>query len=89
VADLRPQTQPLHDAGPKAFDQHIGLFDQPQGGFSTVRGFDVQPDQLPPRLGMFLWAANRLESGGAGLAVDLHHLRAQIGKDHTGKRHRP
>ena len=78
--DVRPESEPLHHAGPKPFDQRIGVGEQ----FEHLRDrglvLEVELDDLAaaPR--------NRLQVLLGADAIERHHLRAHVGQHHAGKR---
>ena len=86
-ADVRPQPQPLHDAGAKALDQRVGLVDETQRSGAAFGALDVQPHGAAPAAGHVERAeveqAQRPAHGG--LALDAHDLGAHVGKEHGGK----
>jgi hypothetical protein len=85
-ARVRPEAQPLGDAGPEALDQGIGPLDQPQDRVPPLRVLQVDADRaaapgvdVPARCG----PADRVGP------VDPQHLGPHVGQHHGGERAGP
>ena len=76
--DVRPQSQPLHDAGAKALDQGVSLVEEVQHARGLPWIFQVHGNAR---------AASRddpLRIGVRALrAVETNELRAHVGKQHA------
>lgn len=86
-ARLRPDAQPLGDAGPEGLDQHIGLLDHRQQRRHVAGLLQVQRHRATiaqqRRIGRRV--------GTAARALDAHHLGAHVGEHHAavGRRAQP
>ena len=74
-----PEPEPLHHAGPKAFDQRIGIGQQVEHLRHRGLVLEVELDDLAsaPR--------HRLHVLLGADAIERHHLRAHVGQHHAGK----
>ncbi len=81
---LRPQTQALHDPGAEALEDRVSAFHELQTSFDGRGVLEVQGHGAPAAGG---------DIGGTSaplsLAVDAHHIRAQVRQQHAAERSRP
>jgi hypothetical protein len=85
---VRPEPEPLHHAGAKAFDQHIGARDELERGLRAGsrlqiechRALAAQHDVVPA-------LALEAEARGAG-SIDHEHVGPHVGEQHSGERRR-
>ena len=79
-----PETQALHDARPEALEHRVGAFQQLQAGLDGLGVLEIQTDGA---------AAARGHVGGGApalpLAVDTHHVGAQVRQQHATERPGP
>lgn len=80
-ASVRPQTQSLHDAGPEAFDQHVGRSDETERGLDGFGLLEIQAQMAPPAGQQ----VQRLSRSGRARPGDAGDLGAMIGKHHRGE----
>ena len=75
-----PETEPLHHAGTKAFDQRVGIGQEIQHLRDRRLVLEVEFDHLPPTPG------HRFQIFLGADAIERHHFRAHVGQHHAGKR---
>ena len=82
---VRPETEPLGDAGTVPLYQDIGSLDHPQYRGDRPRPLEVEHHRAPPAV------ENPVRGGHpiATRAVHAHHVGAEIGEYHPAVRHRP
>ena len=87
---LPPQTQTLQVPRPKAFEEHIGLLQQPPQDGPPLRGLQLQRQApLIAVQGQVPAALSRRQLRGKGPIripagpLDLHHVGAEIGQHHA------
>ena len=80
--NVRPEAEPLHHAGAKAFDQRIGASEQVEHLRDRGLVLQVELDHLPaaPR--------HRLQVLFRADAIERHDFRAHVGQHHAGERAR-
>jgi hypothetical protein len=83
---VRSQAQPLHDAGPKAFDHRIGRRGQRQHTLAVFWRLQIDGNGRPSA--MQHGAADILEHAAAVGAGQAQHLGPQIGQHHAREGHR-
>ena len=91
-ARVGPDAEPLGDAGPEPFEQHVGLLAQAQHHLGAALVLQVDADAAPPAVDH---RVRRHEPGDArtgrdvGGAVEAQHLGAHVGEQHPRELHRP
>ncbi len=76
------EAQAFHHAGPKAFDQHIGTFEQGPG--RSAAGIALQIEREAALAAVLVGAFGRCVVS----ALDDDHVGAHVGQHHSGKRRR-
>jgi alpha-L-fucosidase 2 len=83
-ARLGPDTEPLGDAGPEALDQDVGCLRQPEYHVDRAGVLEIQCDRAPAAVEDPV----RYPRPVARDPVHAYHVRAEIGEQHAGVRHR-
>ena len=87
-AIVRPEPEPLHHAGPKTFDQRIGLRDQLLRDFDIFRLLQIERDRAASaRQKVEFRLDRRAEIGWLG-AIDADDIGAHVGEQHAAERPR-
>ena len=88
-----PDAESFGDAGPEAFEQHVGAFAQPQHDLGAVGMLEVDADAaaaaVDHRVRRRVPARDRAPGRDVGRAVDAQHLGAEVGEQHARELHRP
>ena len=87
--DVRAETKSFHHLGTEAFDQRIGMLDQPQRQRDGLRALQVQADDMPAALQHLELRRQRQAEIAIGNAVDAQHGRTHFGEHHRRHGTRP
>ncbi len=80
---VRPEPQPFHHAGAKAFDQRVGMSEQIKYLRDRSLVLQIEFDDLASA------SCHRFEIFPGADAIERHHLRAHVRQHHAGERARP
>ena len=92
AARIGADAESLGDAGPEPFEQHVGLFAQPQDHLGRVGVLEVDARAAAAAVDH---RVRRHETGDVrsgrdiGGAVEAQHFGAHVGEQHAGELHRP
>src|SRR5450755_3063782 len=80
-ADVRSQSQTLHDARTEALDQRVRMIDDTEQSLGGAGLLQVDGQRAPPALGRSLTSfSQKFDIVGAMSAIHTDHLGAHVGK---------
>lgn len=87
-ARVGAEPEPLHHARAHAFDQRVGMLDEPQHRAHRLRLLQVERERALAAIEDRAAAEVERIAVAAGRALDEDHVRAHVGEQHPAERRR-